>query len=143
MYIPDANVLLYAVNSDDPHHAEARIWLEGALAGCGTVALTWATMLAFVRISTRKGIFERPLTVQEAIGVVESWMSHPATLVLVPTTRHLPLLHGLLESAGIAGSLASDAHLAALALEYGADIVTYDGDFARFDGVKFRQPGDR
>jgi predicted nucleic acid-binding protein len=32
-------------------------------------------------------------------------------------------------------------HLAALALEFGADIVSYDRDFARFPGITHRLPG--
>jgi hypothetical protein len=34
-----------------------------------------------------------------------------------------------------------DAHLAALAIEHGAEIVSYDRDFARFPGVHHRLPG--
>ena len=43
--------------------------------------------------------------------------------------------------AGTAGSLVGDAHLAALALEHGATIVSFDRDFARFEGVTLRRPG--
>ena len=45
------------------------------------------------------------------------------------------------DSSTVAGNLATDSHLAALALEHGADIVSYDRDFARFPGVQHRLPG--
>ena len=41
----------------------------------------------------------------------------------------------------VAGNLVTDAHLAALAIEHGADIVSYNRDFARFEHVRHRLPG--
>jgi uncharacterized protein len=61
--------------------------------------------------------------------------------VAEPTARHPALLRGLLNEAGTAGNLTTDAHLAALALEHGADLVSYDRDFGRFGGVRHRLPG--
>ncbi|HXJ43261.1 MAG TPA: PIN domain-containing protein [Bryobacteraceae bacterium] len=49
-------------------------------------------------------------------------------------------IFGLLETIGIAGNLTTDAHLAALAIEYRATIVTTDADFARFPGLRWRKP---
>lgn len=34
----------------------------------------------------------------------------------------------------------NDAHLAALAIGHGADLVSYDSDFARFPGLRWRRP---
>jgi hypothetical protein len=50
------------------------------------------------------------------------------------------VLAGILDQTGTGGNLVSDAHLAALAVEHGATIVTYDSDFARFPGVRFEAP---
>ena len=52
------------------------------------------------------------------------------------------MLRGLLRPTGTAGNLTTDAHLAALAIEHGADIVSYDRDFARFPGVRHRLPAE-
>jgi predicted nucleic acid-binding protein len=51
------------------------------------------------------------------------------------------VLGGLLRDAGTGGNLATDAHLAALAIEHRAEIVSYDRDFARFPGIRHRLPG--
>ena len=59
-----------------------------------------------------------------------------------PAPRRLGLLAGLLESSGSAGNLVSDAHLAALALEHRAELVSFDSDFARFEGVSWQRPDD-
>jgi len=38
------------------------------------------------------------------------------------------------------GNLASDAHLAALAIEHGAEIYSSDTDFSRFPGLQWKNP---
>ena len=57
-----------------------------------------------------------------------------------PTERHWALLSGLLTSGQASGPLVSDAHLAALAIEHGATLVTNDRDFARFPGLDVEYP---
>ncbi len=142
MKLVDANVLLYAVNEDAPHHGVSRCWLDSALSGGETVGFAWIVVLAFLRLSTRAGVFAAPLTVAQAAGVVTSWLEQPAAIAVEPTPRHLSLLAGLLESSGSAGNLVSDAHLAALALEHRAELVSFDSDFARFEGVSWQRPDD-
>jgi toxin-antitoxin system PIN domain toxin len=139
--IVDANVLLYAVNTDSAHHAVARRWLDDALAQPGSVGFTWSVMLAFLRVSTHRAVFERPLTPEEAIEACRAWLSQPQAVVVEPTARHLDVLAGLLVSAGTAGNLVSDAHLAALAVEHAAELVTFDADFGRFSGLSYLRLG--
>jgi uncharacterized protein len=141
LVVVDANVLLYAVDDSSPHHAGSRSWLDASLAGTEAVGLAWIVLLAFIRIGTNASILPTAMTADEAIGQVEAWLTAPAALVAQPTPRHASLLRGLLRDTGTAGNLTTDAHLAALALEHGADIVSYDRDFARFPGVRHRLPG--
>jgi len=138
--VVDANLLLYAVDERSPRHARARTWLERTLSGPGTVGLTWLVMLAFVRVSTRASVFERPLDASEALDLVDSWLDQPCTTVLEPTDRHSAVLRTLLEPLGAAGNLTSDAHLAAIAIEHGADLCSCDTDFARFPGLRWTDP---
>ena len=65
----------------------------------------------------------------------------PTIRACKPTPRHAALLRGLLRDTGTAGNLTTDAHLAALALEHGADIISYDRDFERYPGINHRLPG--
>lgn len=140
MRIVDANVLLYAVDERSHHHETARDWLDESLSGEEAVGFAWIVVLAFWRMSTSPRIFSTPLTVEQAHGLIEAWLSRPNAVVVEPTSRHLGVLGGLLEGTGAAGNLVNDAHLAALAVEHGATLVSYDGDFARFAGVRWQLP---
>lgn len=141
MNLVDANVLLYAVNRSEAKHEESRTWLDDALDGRETVAFTWTVLLAFLRISTRIGLFPRPLDPADALATMRAWLAQPAAVTLDPTPRHLDVLAGLVTATGTGGNLTTDAHLAALAVEHDATVVTYDSDFARFPGVRWRMPG--
>ena len=140
MKIVDANVLLYAVNADSVHHNTSRTWLDAALSGTESIGFAWSVVLAFLRISTRATIFPRPLSAAQAVATTQDWLAQPPAVVVEPTSRHLALLAGLLNTSGTAGNLVSDAHLATLALEHDAEIVSYDTDFTRFDGLRCGAP---
>lgn len=142
MVVVDANVLLYAVDRASAHHERSLVWLDAALTGTEAVGLAWVALLAFIRIATSPAVFPAPMSPDEAAGQVEAWLDAPAAVVAQPTPRHASLLRGLLRDTGTAGNLTTDAHLAVIALEHGADIVSYDRDFARFRGIRHRLPGD-
>lgn len=141
MDLIDVNVLVYAVNTADTRHRQAAEWLGSALGGVPkTVGLSWQSLLGFARLSTRPGILTTPLNVAQAMDVVDAWLAAPAATLVHPTARHARHLRRLLSGAGRAGDLVADAHLAALAIEHGAAIVTFDSDFSRFRGVRWRLP---
>ena len=140
MNLVDANVLLYAVNTDAPHHRASREWLDDALSGGATVGFSWIALLAFVRLSTKEGLFPSPLTTGEAFDRVDAWLAAPAAVLVEPTARHASLLRQLLADLGVGGNVVNDAHLAALAIEHGGTVITYDHDFGRFDGVDWSTP---
>jgi len=136
----DANVLLYAVNTDAPRHEESKEWLDRALSGDATVGFAWIALLAFVRLATKVGVFPSPLTVDEAMDRVDAWTAAPPAVIVEPTTGHARVVRDLLRHVGVGGNLVSDAHLAALALEHRCVVVSYDNDFARFEGVTWESP---
>jgi uncharacterized protein len=138
--LPDVNLLLYAVDAAAPRHTQAREWLEGALSGTEEVGFAWAMALGFVRISTNPAAFEEPLDAEQAFGYVEEWLTRPVSSTLSPGAGHVALMRELLQPLGVAGNLTSDAHLAALAIEHGAELCSSDTDFARFEGLRWRDP---
>ncbi len=140
MILVDANILIYAIDADSPHHGRAKLWLEDALSGAGWIGLPWIVVLAFLRITTRAGIMRRPLPTQDALAYVDSWFGQPNVRPVGPGESHWAILGNLLRASGTAGNLTTDAHLAALALEHGCTIASADNDFKRFAGVGHTNP---
>jgi hypothetical protein len=140
MIVPDVNLLLFAHNEAAPHHASARGWWEGLMSGNRTVALPWAVILGFIRLATHASVLESPLTPAAALDRVLSWVERPNVLILDPGPRHLTILRDLFEASIVAGSLTTDAHLAALAIEHQCEIHSADSDFARFPGLRWHNP---
>jgi toxin-antitoxin system PIN domain toxin len=140
MVVVDSNVLISATDSRHVHHAESIGWLEWALGGGDTVGFAWQSLLGYLRVTTSRAGYPNPITIDEATSQVERWLSAPGAVVVEPTARHSNIVRSLLLEAGAAGKLVHDAHLAALAIERGAEVVSYDHDFARFTGVKHRLP---
>ncbi len=140
MILVDVNLLLYAVNQDLPQHARSRAWLEDVLSGNDSVGLPWVVILAFLRLTTNPRIFERPLSVERALAYVEEWLAQPMLTMVTPGKSHWTILRNLLLESGTGGNLTTDAHIAALAIEYGYTICSTDNDFKRFPGVRHMNP---
>ncbi len=140
MILVDANLLIYAVDVDSHQHKAARRWLEATLSGTTPVGLAWIVLLAFLRITTRAGVFQHPITPERALDYVDSWLRQPYVTAVGPGDRHWSILRNILRVAGTAGNLTSDAHLAALAIELGAPVYSTDNDFRRFEGVEHVNP---
>ena len=134
--LPDVNVLLHAVDTTHPHHGVARNWLQNALKEGGGVGFAWVVLVGFVRVSTRAGILTAPLSVADALGIMDDWLRHGAARIVHPGERHAGVMGALLLAAGAGGNLTNDAHLGALAIEHDAIVGTFDTDFKRFPGVK-------
>jgi uncharacterized protein len=136
----DANILLYAYDSDSAHHAACRSWLEAAFNSEEIVALPWQTVLAFVRISTNPHAIKKPLQIADACSIVSSWLDQVNVSVIGAGERFWELLKHQMLEAQITGPLVTDAALAALALEHGATLCSIDRDFRRFRGLKLVDP---
>jgi hypothetical protein len=57
---------------------------------------------------------------------------------MTPGRRHWEIFAALCRD--IRGPLVTDAYVAALAIEHGCELVTTDGDFARFPALRWRHP---
>ena len=141
MILPDVNIAIQAYNRDSAQHRLAEKWWQDALDGqFGPIGLAWITILGFVRIVTSRTVLERPLPIEAAVEMARSWLQQESVRIVIPGAQHPEILFGLLTKLGTAGNLTSDAHLAALALEYRAQIASTDTDFARFSGLRWFNP---
>ncbi|MGI8773584.1 MAG: type II toxin-antitoxin system VapC family toxin [Actinomycetota bacterium] len=140
MKLPDVNILLYAVDASSPRHQAAHLWVEERLSGTETIAFAWVVLLAFLRLGTNSHVFDQPLQPAEAFDLIDGWLAQPPATVVHPTDRHAAVLRELLAPFGTAANLTTDAHLAALAIEHGAELCSSDSDFARFSGLRWHDP---
>jgi toxin-antitoxin system PIN domain toxin len=111
--------------------------------GVERVGLPWASLTAFQRIITHPRVTANPLTPADAWSLVTDWLDADQVWVPVPGGRHRDILGRLLIDGDLHGNLVTDAHLAALAIEYGTGICSFDSDFARFDGLDWIHPDRR
>jgi len=140
LILVDANILLYAEDSLQSRHQQARAWWDGQLSGTGVVCLCWTVMSAFIRIGTNPRVFDHPLSLEQALARVQSWLDQPCTRVVRPTERHWTVFKQVLTDGQAVANLVTDAHLAALAIEHGCELASTDSDFARFPKLKWRNP---
>lgn len=140
MILLDANLLLYATISDFEQHEAARLWLDEQLNAPIRVGLPWSSLLAFLRISTNPRVFPMPLTMSESWRRVAAWLELDNVWIPEPTQRHQDLLEACLTGTGASSKFVSDAHLASIALGHGLTLCSTDGDFARFQALRWENP---
>ena len=140
MIVLDANILLYAYERNSAHHSTAQPWVEQVFSGPNPVGLPWQTISAFLRIITNPKLTGTRLTAQQAAQIVDLWLEQPNVRTLAPGDDHWRLFRQMIVEGQSSGVLISDAHLAALTIEYGGVLHTTDRDFARFPGLRWTNP---
>ena len=140
MIIPDANLLLYAYDEASPFHRRAKSWWSTCLSGPEPVGLVAVVLFAFIRIGTSPKVFEIPFSISEAASHVNGWLEAPSTELLAVTRADVDQALAWLNEAGSGGNLTTDAQIAAVAKRCQARVHTADTDFARFPGVRWKNP---
>lgn len=140
MIVPDINLLLYANIDAFPEHGAARAWWEEQLNGEAEIGLAGPALFGFVRIATNPRVLDPPLPVDDCLERVESWLERPQVNFLLPGPRHIDIAFQLLRRLGVAANLTTDVQLAALAIEYQAELHSNDADFGRFPQLRWINP---
>lgn len=140
MIVVDVNLLLYAIITGFAQHDRARTWWQHVLNGPVEVGLSSPALFGFLRIATNPRIMTVPLAVSAAVDHVNAWLARPQVRFLLPGPRHLDIAFELLRGQGTAGNLTTDVQLAALAIEYQAELQSNDTDFGRFPGLRWTDP---
>lgn len=140
MILVDANILLYAEDTLNPYHRQAREWWDSNLSQSDPICLCWMVLSAFIRIGANSKVFENPLSLKHAIARVQSWLDQPCTRIIRPTEHHWVILQQMLTDAQAVANLVTDAHLAALAIEHSCELISTDSDFSRFPKLKWSNP---
>jgi len=140
MIIPDINLIVYAYDETSPFHKRSREWWETLIGGDEIIGLPWAVVVGFLRLVTHPRVFATPVTIEVALTRVDSWIRRRNIVMIDPGSRHWELLSEMLGQVRLGGKLVNDAHIAALALAYRAELYTNDRDFERFSGLLLRNP---
>ena len=140
MIVLDANLLIYAYDLDSAHHKKSLSWLEELLSGVEAVGLPWQSVSAFLRVITNRRLPGMRVSLEQAVQVVDEWLQQPNVQVLVPPDQHWSVLRQMILEGRASGPLVSDAEIAAITIEQGAVLHTTDRDFARFPGLRWKNP---
>lgn len=140
MIVPDTNLLVYAYDTTSPHHAAASRWWTDCMTGAEEIGLPSVVIFGFVRLATHARVFQQPMTAAAAAGKVRSWLARPHVRILQPGYNYVESVLRLVESAGTAGNLTTDAQIAAAAQHERAVLHSNDTDFLRFPGLQWFNP---
>lgn len=140
MRLIDANLLLYAYDSQAPLHPAARRWWETTLNSPDPVYLAWSTLVAFLRITTHPHVMTTPLTIKQSVDIVDSWLERPTVYPLGAGPGHWSTFKQKLIESQARANLVTDTHLASLAIDNGLILSTHDRDFTRFPRLKVEFP---
>lgn len=140
MLLPDVNVLVYAFRADLPQHAPHRAFVEGLLDGEEAFGLSSLVLSGFLRIVTHPRIFTEPDPIEEAAAFANVLRDNERAVTIEPGPRHWAIFLRLCDEGRARGNLVPDAYHAALAIESGCEWVTTDRDYARFPGLRWRDP---
>lgn len=142
MLLPDVNVLLAGFRTDHVHHKLARRFLERARGGDIAIGLNDVALASVIRLATNARVFRRPDTTEAVIEYLEVLLDPPGQL-LRPGRAHWPRFTELCRHLQLRANHVPDAYLAALALEQGAELTTFDRGFGRYPGLRWRCLLDR
>ncbi len=140
MIVPDVNLLVYAYDADSPFNNSAIRWWEDLVNGSERVGVPWVVSVGFMRLMTHPQFLARPVTTAKVVDWVQEWFQFPHVTPVNPGADHLVQLQRNLVAAGVGGNLVTDCHIAALAIEYQAEVHSNDTDFSRFPGLRWRNP---
>jgi uncharacterized protein len=138
--LPDVNVLIYAHRRESPEHAQYAEWLRRLATGPEPFALSELGASGFVRIVTNPKIWEEATTLDDALEFIDRLRHRANARVLTHGPASWDVFARLCRGTRAGGKLVADAYHAALAIEHGCELITADGDFARFAGLRYRHP---
>lgn len=140
MILCDVNVFLHAFREDSPHHKHVKAWLESELNSRRACGVSSLVLSAFIRIVTHPRVYDPPTPLADALAFVDALRAVPTVVAIEPGPEHWSIFEDLLRRSDARGNLVADAWLAAIAIESGCEWITMDRDFARFPGLRWRNP---
>ena len=137
----DANVLLYASDTESAHAARAKAFLVERAGGPDIFYLAWPTIMSYLRIATHPGVFRAPLSPDEAMRNIQQLLDLPHVRTLGEDEGFWEVYRGVAAIFPLRGNAVPDAHLAAMLRQHGVGLIyTNDADFKRFSFLTVVNP---
>jgi len=136
----DSNVLIAGHRREDARHEAVKPMLDDLFASPQAFCAPDVVLSAFIRVTTNPALFRPATSTAQAFAAASAIRQRPNCLQVAPGPRHWGLFAELCEIGQARGPLVTDAYLAALAVEHGCELLTFDLDFARFPGLRWRSP---
>lgn len=132
----DLNVWLALSFAGHAHHAAAtRYWNHGRR---DLVAFCSVTLIGLPRLLTTPSVMQgKPFPPIVAAGKCQSWMELPDVRFLEDASHLFSRIELWAAEPFFTSKLWTDAWIAALALEHGCRVVSFDADFGKFPGLDF------
>lgn len=137
--LPDLNVWLALAWPGHPNHERAvQYWETGALP---RVVFCTVTALGLIRVQCQPKVMGASVrTAAAASEVLRAFCRLGGVSIAAEEGRGWDVFHALLQEPGFPGSLCTDAYLAALAIEHGWRLVSFDQDFVRLERLRLLIP---
>lgn len=142
MDLLDVNILVNAYRRDAPRHKEFLKYVQSLVDGDRPFAIPAVVFSGFFRVVTHPRIFNPPSEFGDALLFAQQLHAQPHCIAVVPGLRHWSIFVELCQRGSARGNLVSDAYLAAMAVEMGAELMTDDRGFDRWPGLRWHHPVD-
>lgn len=138
MLIPDVNILINAYRPEGAHHTLCRAWLQAALQGSERLSLIDIVLVGFLRIVTNRRAFKTPSTIAEALEFANALYTHSNCKRVGSSEAWWKHLTELSAKLNASGNLLTDLHIAAIAINQSATVVTLDKDLKNIPGLNLQ-----
>ncbi|MHB8513694.1 MAG: TA system VapC family ribonuclease toxin [Actinomycetota bacterium] len=136
MIIPDVNVLVYAHQRMSRHFRQFSKLLIDVLDGPSVVGIPDIVVAGFARVVTNPRLNRSSQPLSHALIACRILIEHHNTVRVSPSPRAWHIFEDLSTRANIRGTHLSDAYLAAVTIDAGAELLTADRGFKRFAGLR-------
>lgn len=140
MILLDVNLWLPVLRRGHPQHVFVSEWMDSVRADGEVVGVSELALSGAVRLMTHPCIFDPPAEPDEAMQACTNVLASPGVRIARPGARHWQIFDRLVRQGAAHGNDVPDAYHAALAIEHGATLASFERGLARFEGVRLRDP---
>lgn len=140
MILLDVDLWIPALRIGHAQHDFVTRWVSGVVADGETIGVSELALSGAVRVMTHPHLFDPPSDPGTAMEVCANALAAPHTRVVRPGLRHWQIFERLVREGAARGNDVPDAYHAALAIEHGAALASFDRGLARFPGLRLLDP---